>query len=67
MRQSMGMYAPAKFTLKKLPMWGWQVAADDINFEWPTQEMLDQWPEDASLKSITFSTFNPGSFNISSV
>lgn len=37
-------------------MWGEQVAADAINFEWPTQAMIDQWPADVSLKAITFST-----------
>ena len=66
MRQSMDMSTSAglplgpRFTLKKLPMYGYQVEADAINFEWPTQEMVDQWPENASLKSIELSTYMHG-------
>ena len=48
----MSLYTPtgliggseSRFTLKKLPMWGEQVAADAINFEWPTQEIFEKWP-----------------------
>ena len=41
-------------------MWGGQVAVDEINFEWPTQEIADQWPTDVSLKSIQFSVGRQG-------
>ena len=41
---SLSMYmptTPTQVTLKKLPMWGEKVAADAINFEWPSSEMVD--------------------------
>ena len=47
-----------RFTLRKLPMWGEQVAVNQIDFEWPTQEMLDQMPADVSLRSLEFSSDN---------
>ena len=56
-----------KFVLKKLPMWGEQVSAHAINFEWPTQEIFDKWPLDVSLKSITFSESTKVTNSISSV
>ena len=56
-----------KFTLRKLPMWGQQVTLDKIDFEWPTQEMLDRWLPDVSLKSITFSTYDQNGAEVSSV
>jgi len=51
----MGLSVKPKFTLRKLPMWGKQLAANEINFEWPTQELLDQMPADASLRSLDLS------------
>ena len=45
-----------KFKLRKLPMWGEQVTDENINFEWPTQEMLDRMPAGVSLKSILLAT-----------
>lgn len=72
MKRSMSMYTPvgqseAKFTLKKLPMWGEQAAAHEINFEWPTQEMVNRWPQEVTLQSITFSTRAQTIFTVSSV
>ena len=61
------LFRPKTFVLKKLPMWGEQVAADAINFEWPTQEIFDEWPLDVSLKSITFSDSSKQTSFISSV
>ena len=29
-----------KFTLRKLPLWGKQIDENQIDFEWPTQDML---------------------------
>ena len=43
-----------KYTLRKVPCWGERVAAERINFEWPTQAMLDQMPPGVSLKSLHF-------------
>ena len=42
------------FTLKRLPLWGQQVSEHEINFEWPTQEMFDEFEniENASLKTL---------------
>ena len=34
----------AKFSMKKLPMWGRQVNAEEINFEWPTEQMVREFP-----------------------
>lgn len=48
-------------------MWGKKADTDAINFEWPTQEIMDQWPEDVHLKSITFSTFGVSQTVVSSV
>ena len=39
--------------LEKLPLWGYQAPPDEINFEWPTPEILAQQGEDVSLKAIT--------------
>ena len=46
-----------KFTLRKLPMWGQQVHADQINFDWPTEEMTKDMSQDVFLKSIEFKTY----------
>ena len=43
-----------EFVLKRLPLWGQKVKADDVNFEWPTQEMLDKMPSDVYLQSLEF-------------
>ena len=47
-----------KYTLRKMPMWGKQVRPDEINFEWPTQEILDGMQSDVSVKSITLKERN---------
>ena len=39
--------------LKRLPIWG-NPDLDEINFEWPTQEMLDAMQPDVYLQSIEF-------------
>jgi len=33
-------------TLKKLPLWGEQVLDDEINFEWPTQNIFAEMQPD---------------------
>ena len=38
-------------------MWGKQAAHAEINFEWPSQELLDQMPAEVSLKSVLFASF----------
>ena len=43
-----------KYTLKKLPMWGKKVQNDEINFQWPSQAMLNEMEPDAWLESIQF-------------
>ena len=47
-----------KATLKRLPMWGTGVNADQVNFEWPTQDLLDQMPSDVIMKSIEFKSYS---------
>ena len=49
-----------KLTLKKLPMWGEQVQADQIDFMWPTQEMLGQMQHDVALESLEFMDSDEG-------
>ena len=43
-----------KYTLEKLPMWGKKVQHDEINFQWPSQEMLNEMEPDVWLESIQF-------------
>ena len=47
-----------KYTLRKVPYWGERVTARKINFEWPTQAMLDTMPDDVSLKSLHFKYYS---------
>ena len=49
-----------KFKLRKLPLWGKVNAL--INFEWPTQEVMDSLPWDTALKSIKFATSTTSSY-----
>ena len=42
-----------KYTLKKLPVWGLRIDYA-YNFEWPTQQMLDQLAPDVYLQSMEF-------------
>lgn len=42
-----------KFSLRKLPFWG-QSNPHRLDFEWPTQALLDQMPASASLHSLEF-------------
>ena len=41
-----------KFGLKRLPMWGQQVLASDINFEWPMPRDLNMIAPDVTLKAL---------------
>ena len=43
-------------TLGMLPLWGQAPSADDVYFQYPTQEIWDQMSPDVSLKSIDFAT-----------
>ena len=45
--------ASKKFTLRKLPFWG-RVDEDELDFQWPTQVLLDQMPRDVRLQSLEF-------------
>ena len=40
--------------VRKLPLWGEQVEPEEIDFEWPNEEVIQSLPEDVSLESITF-------------
>ena len=51
---------PPQFLLKKLPIWGLQISPDKINFEWPTQDLLNQMDGDVRLKSLNFKTNENG-------
>ena len=42
------------FILKKLPMWGQQVGEAQIDFEWPTHEILERMDPSVTLKSLSF-------------
>ena len=53
-----GQSVKPRLKLRKLPLWGEQVKLDQINFEWPTQEILDQLPTTCQLTSMTFKTAN---------
>lgn len=57
----------ARFSLKKLPMWGKLVRDEQIDFEWPTEQVLDMWDADVTLKSIEFKTWIDDGSAISSV
>ena len=50
---------PPQFKLKKLPIWGLQ-NYDKINFEWPTQDLLNQIDGHVRLKSLNFKTNGNG-------
>ena len=54
------------FTLKKLRMWGEQVPETEINFQWPTSDMIEDLPEDVNLKSVTFASRNVDKLCLSS-
>mmetsp|Transcript_22272 Transcript_22272/g.26086 ORF Transcript_22272/g.26086 Transcript_22272/m.26086 type:complete len:119 (-) Transcript_22272:205-561(-) len=36
-----------------MPLWGVQVTADRIDFEWPSQSMIDQMEADVTLSCMT--------------
>jgi len=55
----------AKYSLKKLPLWGMQAPAHELSFEWPTQDMFGQMQPDVKIKSLTFKSYRSG--RISSV
>lgn len=42
------------FNLKKLPLWGEQVPAEMVNFQWPTEEQLEKSTQETYLASMTF-------------
>lgn len=51
----MGEFIPKpkyRYVLRKLPLWGDQVADDELNFEWPTQAQFDKLGPDVRLQSI---------------
>ena len=33
-----------QISLRKSPLWGGQVDQSKINFEWPTKQMIAEWP-----------------------
>lgn len=45
-----------KTVLKRLPMWGYGVHVNQVNFAWPTQKEFERLPDDVRLKSIEFRT-----------
>ena len=67
--QYFGIQRPSgvQMRFRKLPMWGGQVHASKLNFEWPTKSMLTQWPADVSIKSLRFKVEMDGSSYISSI
>ena len=56
-----------QMTLRKSPLWGAQVSSFKLNFEWPTQQMIAEWPQDISLKSLAFKAYLQDGSYISSV
>ena len=57
----------ASQTLRKLPLWGEKVTDDEIDFEWPTQEIFAEMKYDVTINSIEFKTTNIEDFYVSSV
>ena len=51
--------------MKRLPVWGKKVKDDEMNFEWPTQEILDKLSPDVFLKSLDLKVV--GDYELSSV
>ena len=43
-----------RFSLRKLPLWGKTRSYSKIDFEWPTQAILDRMPADVRLQSLDF-------------
>jgi len=41
-------------TVRRLPVWGAEVAEKYIDFEWPTQEEFDQMSPEAKIQSLEF-------------
>ena len=41
----------AKFNMRKLPMWS-ALYNSEINFEWPTEEIVSEFPQDIKLASL---------------
>ena len=51
------------YTLKKLPAWGFEILEKEVDFEWPTREMLAQMDlAKARLAEITFCKLNQSSY-----
>jgi len=49
-----------RIRLKKLPLWGVrQVAPQEINFEWPTQEMIERMDPDVKLSFLDLKGGSP--------
>lgn len=47
-----------RVTLRKLPMWGQQVSASQIDFEWPSLDEIRNLPSYVSLKQMTLKKGN---------
>ena len=66
-------FEPVRYSIKRLALWGEQVEdqtseidSPQINFQWPTQAMLNDMPEDVSLSTLTFK-YNKDSLPLVSV
>ena len=62
-----------RYSIKRLPLWGEQtedenseIESGQINFQWPTQSMLNDMPEDVSLSTLTLK-YNKDSLPILSI
>ena len=53
--QRLAVDAP-RFSLRKLPKFGELVGPKLINFEWPSQELLDRLPADTTVRTLVFKT-----------
>ena len=55
-----------KFTLKKLPAFGYPMDPDAIDFQWPTEELIQKMKQDVTVDTIILKS-DPESKLLSSV
>ena len=56
----LGLEPRSEITLRKLPLWGKHVSENEVNFQWPSIELLKQMDRAVHLKSIKFKCYTNG-------
>ena len=59
--------ACTKYTLRRLPLWGEKVRDDEINFQYPSQEIFNSLPASVFLRGLEVSTYHANDNTVSSV